>query len=64
MYNLMQKYLLPGNSSRFASDLLLALRVGPLFPGRGRNLVDAGLRNLYGITIQGIVRKGVWTDLK
>ena len=60
----MQKWLLPGNSSRFATDLLFALRVGSSFPGRGRNLVEAGLHSLYGITIQGVVRKGVWTKLK
>ena len=59
-----QRFLLPGNSSRFASDLLFALRIGPSFPGRGRNIVEAGLHKLYGITIQGIVRKGVWTKVK
>ena len=61
---IMQRWLLPRDTSRFATDLLFALRVGPFFPGRGKNLVDAGLHNLYGLTIQGVSRKGIWAKLE
>lgn len=56
----MQRFLLPGDSSRFATDLLLALRVGSNFPGRGLPLIKGGLHNLYGVEIVAIVHDGVW----
>ena len=57
---LTQRWLLPGNVSRFCKDLRLALRVGPRSHVHGRTLVDAGLRSLHGATVVGILRKGVW----
>lgn len=53
-----QRWLLPGNSSRFHKDLLLALRVGPASPSKGRSILDSGLRGMQGLTIIGIVSKG------
>ena len=53
-----QRFLLPGNSSRYAKDLLLALRV---LPGSGVNkkrLAESGLLKLSGTHLVVIGRKG------
>ena len=60
----MERFLLPGNSSRFATDLLLALRVGSRSPVVGRSLEESGLRNSYGLKIAGLFRKGIWFKAK
>ncbi|GIL78280.1 hypothetical protein Vretifemale_7730, partial [Volvox reticuliferus] len=52
-----QRFLLPGNSSRYAKDLLLALRVLPTAAIAKKKLKDTGLLHQIGFSIAGIYRK-------
>ena len=51
-----QRFLLPGNSSRYAKDLLLGVRVLPTSPLVRKKLRDSGLRNQTGFAVSGIWR--------
>ncbi|GFH22081.1 uncharacterized protein HaLaN_19489, partial [Haematococcus lacustris] len=55
-----QRWLLPGNSSRFARDLLLALRVRRGSVSAGKTVLDAKLCSLHGARLLGIFRGGAW----
>ncbi len=55
-----QRFLLPGNSSRYAKDLLLAVRVLPNSPAVKKRLQDSGLLQQHGFTIQGLWRKNTF----
>lgn len=59
---IVQRWLLPGNSSRFATNILMALRVGPSSPVRGRAILDTGLHRLYGATLTALSRSGVFAS--
>ncbi|PNH03965.1 putative sodium/sulfate cotransporter 3 [Tetrabaena socialis] len=54
-----QRFLLPGNSSRYAKDLLLAVRVLPNSPVVKKKLKDSGLRNQTGFAITALYRDGL-----
>ena len=60
----MERYLLPGNSSRFETNLLLALQVGSKSPVVGQSLEASGLRKAYALKIAGIVRNKVWMNAR
>ncbi|GLC48755.1 putative sodium/sulfate cotransporter 3 [Pleodorina starrii] len=51
-----QRFLLPGNSSRYAKDLLLAVRVLPTSPLVRKKLRDSGLKNQTGFAISAVGR--------
>ena len=51
-----QRFLLPGNSSRYAKDLLLAVRVLPTSPLVKKKLKESGLRNQAGFSLTAIWR--------
>ncbi|KXZ47562.1 hypothetical protein GPECTOR_34g721 [Gonium pectorale] len=52
-----QRFLLPGNSSRYAKDLLLAVRVLPTSVVAKRKLKDSGLMQQSGFSVCGIWRQ-------
>ncbi|KAG2432791.1 hypothetical protein HXX76_008526 [Chlamydomonas incerta] len=58
---LTQRFLLPGNSSRYAKDLLIAVRVLPSSPVIKKKLKDSGLRTQAGFSIAGLWRGGAMT---
>ncbi|KAG2495414.1 hypothetical protein HYH03_006361 [Edaphochlamys debaryana] len=60
---IMQRFVLPGNSSRYAKDLLLALRVLPNSPAVGKKLRDSGIRNSTGFTLAALSRNGVFNKV-
>ncbi|KXZ43506.1 hypothetical protein GPECTOR_88g449 [Gonium pectorale] len=53
-----QRFLLPGNSSRYAKDLLLAVRVLPNSSVAKKKLKETGLLHQSGLTVSGIYRGG------
>ncbi|KAG2451461.1 hypothetical protein HYH02_004059 [Chlamydomonas schloesseri] len=55
---LTQGFLLPGNSSRYAKDLLLAVRVLPSSSVVKKKLKDSGLLQQNGFSISAIYRNG------
>jgi hypothetical protein len=55
-----QRWLLPGNTSRYAKNILLALRANSTSPVVGGTLVDAGLNKLNGARVVGHKRRGVF----
>ena len=58
---LTQRFLLPGNSSRYAKDLLIAVRVLPSSPVVKKKLKDSGLRTQTGFSLAGLWRGGAMT---
>ena len=56
----MERWLLPGNSSRYETDLLLAIKVSSKSPVLGQTLDASGLRSAYGLKIAGIFRNKIW----
>ncbi|PNH12358.1 putative sodium/sulfate cotransporter 3, partial [Tetrabaena socialis] len=56
---LTQRFLLPGNSSRYAKDLLLAVRVLSNSPVVKKSIKDSGLRKQSGFTITALYRDGL-----
>ncbi|KXZ47579.1 hypothetical protein GPECTOR_34g738 [Gonium pectorale] len=52
-----QRFLLPGNSSRYAKDLLLAVRVLPTSVVAKRKLKESGLMQQSGFSVCGIWRQ-------
>ena len=55
---LTQAFLLPGNSSRYAKDLLIAVRVLPSSSVAKKKLKDSGLLQQSGFSVSGIYRDG------
>ncbi|KAG2495059.1 hypothetical protein HYH03_006670 [Edaphochlamys debaryana] len=55
---LVQRFLLPGNSSRYAKDLLLAVRVLPNSPLVKKKMQESGLRKQQGFSVVAISRGG------
>lgn len=52
-----QRWLLPGNTSKFEKNLLAALYVLPSSDIKGKKLVDTGLRD-NGVRVEAILRRG------
>lgn len=55
---LTQRWLLPGNTSKFEKDLLIALSVLPKSPAIKKSILDSGLRHQQGVTLSVVMRKG------
>ncbi|KAG2448929.1 hypothetical protein HYH02_006277 [Chlamydomonas schloesseri] len=59
---LTQGFLLPGNSSRYAKDLLIAVRVLPASSISKKKLKDSGLLQQAGFIVKGIYRDGKYVS--
>jgi len=57
---LTQKWLLPGNSSRYSKDLLIPTKVLHNATVAGKSIIDSGLKSIFGAQVVGISRKGVY----
>jgi hypothetical protein len=55
-----QRWLLPGNSSKYAKDLLMALRVTKSSTILGKTVGNSGLKKMHGAKLVGYQRNGVW----
>ncbi len=53
-----QSFLLPGNSSKFSADLLLATRVLATSGLVKKSLIKSGLLNLHAVVLEAISRRG------
>ncbi len=59
----LQRFLLPGNSSRYAKDLLLAVRVLPNSSVVKKKLKESDLLHQAGFTVSGFYRGGKYRSV-
>lgn len=52
-----ERWLLPGNASKFEKDLLAALHVLPSSAVKGKRVIDSGLRD-NGLRVEAILQRG------
>lgn len=57
---LTQAWLLPGNSSKFARDLLMAIRAHDDSTVIGKSLLKSGLLEMTGVSVVGYTRNGTY----
>ncbi len=58
---LTQRWLLPGNASKYARNLLLALRPQPNSPIIGQSIADAGLTRVLDTPLVAVLSKHGFT---